>query len=83
MVDGLAAHRRVLLLDLVGYGLSAKPDLAYTVALQADVAVALTDRLGLDRLSLLTHDFGDTVGGELLARQARGAAGRWRSPAGC
>jgi len=74
VVDGLAAHRRVVLLDLVGFGLSAKPDLAYTVDLQADVVVALTDRLGLDRLSLLTHDFGDTVGGELLARQAEG---RW------
>ena len=74
VVDGLADRRRVVLLDLVGFGLSAKPDLAYTVDLQADVVVALTAHLGLDRLSLLTHDFGDTVGGELLARQGEG---RW------
>ena len=74
MVDQLARDRRVVLFDLVGYGLSAKPDLAYTVDLQADVAVALTERLGLERISLLTHDFGDTVGGELLARQEEG---RW------
>lgn len=74
MVDRLARDRRVVLFDLVGYGLSAKPDLAYTVDLQADVAVALTERLGLERISLLTHDFGDTVGGELLARQEEG---RW------
>ena len=74
IVDPLARNRRVVLFDLVGYGLSAKPDMAYTVDIQAEVAVALTDRLGLDRLSLLTHDFGDTVGGELLARQQEG---RW------
>jgi pimeloyl-ACP methyl ester carboxylesterase len=74
VIDQLARDRRVVLFDLVGYGLSAKPDLAYTVDLQADVTVALTDRLGLDRISLLTHDFGDTVGGELLARQEEG---RW------
>ena len=74
VVDGLAAHRRVVLFDLVGFGLSAKPDVAYTVDLQADVAAALTADLGLGRLSLLTHDFGDTVGGELLARHREG---RW------
>ena len=74
VVDRLAAHRRVVLLDLVGFGLSDKPDVAYTVDLQADTVVALTDHLGLDRLSLLTHDFGDTVGGELLARHLEG---RW------
>ena len=28
--------------------------------------------LGVDRLGLLTHDVGDTVGGELLARQLEG-----------
>jgi pimeloyl-ACP methyl ester carboxylesterase len=74
MVDQLAQDRRVVLFDMVGYGLSAKPDLAYTVDIQAEVAVALTQRLGLERISLLTHDFGDTVGGELLARQEEG---RW------
>ncbi|HVB93840.1 MAG TPA: alpha/beta hydrolase [Acidimicrobiales bacterium] len=74
VVDQLAADRRVVLFDMVGYGLSAKPDLAYTVDIQAEVAVALCERLGLDRISLLTHDFGDTVGGELLARQEEG---RW------
>ena len=36
VLDGLRAGRRVLLLDMVGYGLSAKPDRRYTMALQAD-----------------------------------------------
>ncbi len=72
VVDRLATHRRVLLFDMIGYGLSEKPDVAYTVAAQADVAMALVARAGLDRLGLLTHDVGDTVGGELLARQLEG-----------
>lgn len=70
----LAENRRVVLLDLLGYGLSAKPDIAYTLALQADIVMAFFADLGIDRLAMLTHDMGDTVGGELLARQAEG---RW------
>jgi len=72
VIDGLTEHRRVVLLDLLGYGLSDKPDLAYTLATQADIVVELTEQLELDRLSLLTHDMGDTVGGELLARHLDG-----------
>jgi pimeloyl-ACP methyl ester carboxylesterase len=74
VVDRLATHRRVLLFDLLGYGLSEKPDLAYSFALQADIAMAFLEDLGVDRLGLLTHDVGDTLGGELLARQLEG---RW------
>jgi pimeloyl-ACP methyl ester carboxylesterase len=74
VVDRLATHRRVLLFDLLGYGLSEKPDLAYSFALQADIAMAFIEDLGVDRLGLLTHDVGDTLGGELLARQLEG---RW------
>jgi pimeloyl-ACP methyl ester carboxylesterase len=73
VLDGLRAGRRVLLLDGLGYGLSAKPDLRYTMALQADLAAAFVAELGLDRVALMTHDMGDTVGGELLARRAEGA----------
>jgi pimeloyl-ACP methyl ester carboxylesterase len=73
VLDPLRAGRRVLLLDGLGYGLSAKPDRPYTLALQADVVTAFVGELGLNRLSLLTHDVGDTVGGELLARRADGS----------
>ena len=72
VLDDLRRTRQVLLLDLLGYGLSAKPDQPYTLAEQADVVVAFTQSLGVDRLALLSHDMGDTVGGELLARQLDG-----------
>jgi pimeloyl-ACP methyl ester carboxylesterase len=70
----LAARRRVLLLDLLGFGLSEKPDIRYSVELQADVVAAYIADVGVQRLALLTHDMGDTVGGELLARNSEG---RW------
>ena len=73
VADGLAADRRVILFDMLGYGLSDKPDRAYSFALQADIAMALVATLGLDRVGLLTHDVGDTLGGELLARRLEGA----------
>ncbi len=72
VLDGLRAGRRVLLLDMVGYGFSSKPDRSYSMALQADVASAFVGALGIEHLDLLTHDMGDTVGGELLARRAEG-----------
>ncbi len=72
VVDRLAETRRVALFDMLGYGLSDKPDIPSALGLQADLAMALVDELGWDRLGLLTHDVGDTVGGELLARQLEG-----------
>ncbi len=72
VLDDLRRTRRVLLLDFLGYGLSAKPDQAYTLAEQADIVMAFTAELGIERLALLSHDMGDTVGGELLARQLDG-----------
>ena len=74
VVDELARNRRVLLFDMIGYGLSAKPDRVYTIDMQADVAQAFVADAGVSTLALLTHDLGDTVGGELLARHAEG---RW------
>ncbi len=72
VVEALARRRRVLLFDMLGYGLSDKPDRVYDFALQADIATAFVHELGVDRLGLLTHDVGDTVGGELLARHLEG-----------
>jgi pimeloyl-ACP methyl ester carboxylesterase len=74
VIARLSLNRRVLLLDLIGYGLSAKPDIAYTMNMQADVVQAFVAETGISRLEMLTHDMGDTVGGELLARQSEG---RW------
>jgi pimeloyl-ACP methyl ester carboxylesterase len=68
----LAARRRVVLFDFPGFGLSAKPDVRYRLRDQADVAEAVAAELGLEQVALVTHDMGDSVGGELLARDLDG-----------
>lgn len=73
VVSELRRHRRVMLLDLPGFGFSEKPDIRYSIELHADVTAAFMSAAGVTSLALLTHDMGDTVGGELLARQAEGS----------
>jgi pimeloyl-ACP methyl ester carboxylesterase len=56
--------------DMLGFGFSSKPrGHRYTIAEQADLHLALLDRLGIDRFHALVHDYGVTVGQELLARR--------------
>lgn len=71
----LSQRRRVVLMDLPGYGLSAKPDRPYSLFEQADAVAAVATRSGLEEVDLITHDMGDSVGGELLARSLEGALG--------
>jgi len=59
----------VVTLDMLGFGFSAKPrPYGYTMAEQADIHEALLRRLGIRRVHVLAHDYGDTVAQELLAR---------------
>ena len=51
VLPALSAHRRVLLLDLIGFGLSAKPDQAYTMNMQADVVQAFVAETGVERIN--------------------------------
>lgn len=75
VLPSLAAERRVVLFDMLGYGLSSKPDQSYSLFEQADIAEAVALACGLGSVALLTHDMGDSVGGELLARGLDGALG--------
>jgi pimeloyl-ACP methyl ester carboxylesterase len=72
VLDRFARRRRVVLPDLLGFGLSDKPDQRYSLFEQADLVEAVARDLGLDEVSLFTHDMGDSVGGELLARSLDG-----------
>ena len=69
---------RVLAPDMMGFGYTAKPpDYAYSIMDQADLHEALLAHLGVKRVHLLAHDYGDTVAQELLARHLdrRGGGG--------
>jgi pimeloyl-ACP methyl ester carboxylesterase len=72
VLDRFARRRRVVVPDLLGFGLSDKPDQRYSLFEQADLVEAIAGDLGLDEVALVTHDMGDSVGGELLARSLDG-----------
>jgi pimeloyl-ACP methyl ester carboxylesterase len=79
----LAARYRVLALDMIGFGFSAKPKrFAYSIAAQADLCAAFLAREGVTRYRILAHDYGLTVTQELLARQGEDA-GAARIDAAC
>lgn len=63
---------RVVLVDLLGYGLSDKPrDASYSLFEQADRLLAAWRALGVTGGHLLAHDMGDSVATELVARAVR------------
>ena len=74
----LIARHSVLALDFIGFGYSAKPAGAdYSIVNQADIVEALMAKLGIRRAHLLCHDYGVSVGQELLARKADGDGVDW------
>ena len=59
----------VLAPDMIGFGWSDKPPAhPYSIADQADLHETLLRNRGVRRYRMLAHDYGDTVGQELLAR---------------
>jgi pimeloyl-ACP methyl ester carboxylesterase len=69
----LAARRRVVVHDHIGFGLSDKPEAySYSLLEQTDAALAVWRSLGITRGHLLAHDYGTSVATELLARRQRG-----------
>ena len=77
----LAEHYRLVALDMLGFGFSAKPDPhRYSIHEQADLCEELIRDRKLGVMHVLAHDYGDTVAQELLARQNEGrGVGRWQS----
>lgn len=67
----LAEKFSVLAFDMIGYGFSAKPaNFDYTTFRQVDLLQALLKSLGVKRVHILAHDYGNTITQELLARQS-------------
>lgn len=65
-VEPFSAQNRLILLDMLDQGRSAKMDAPFSQALQVEVVKALLDHLGLDKASLL----GISYGGEVAQRFA-------------
>ena len=65
----LTKKYHVIALDLLGFGFSAKPrNYPYSILDQADLIEQLLADKGIDHCSIISHDYGDTVAQELLAR---------------
>lgn len=67
--DDLNKDRRLVACDMLGFGLSDKPRKGYSIHKQADVQEALLAHLGIETFDAFVHDYGNTVGQELLARR--------------
>ena len=73
MFSRLRGERRLLALDFLGFGDSDKPrPHRYSLLEQADAVEAAWRQLGVERTAIVAHDYGDSVGQELLARRDDG-----------
>lgn len=69
LVRELSATHRCVAIDHVGCGLSSKPHAwEYTLAAHAGNALALVERLDLQRVTLVVHDWGGAIGMSLASR---------------
>src|SRR5207302_10155880 len=75
VAGALEAHIPVVAFDFLGFGLSDKPDQAYSLFEQADIAEAVASACGIERAVIVSHDMGDTVAAELLHRFQAGRLG--------
>lgn len=76
----LTARFRVIAADMIGFGWSDKPPRhAYSILDQAELLAGLLAELGVERVHVLAHDYGDTVAQELLARHEEGGRPSLRS----
>ncbi len=71
--DVLSTRHSLIACDMLGFGLSDKTRSGYSIHRQTDVQEALLAHLGIGDFDALVHDYGVSVGQELLARQQEGS----------
>ena len=81
VIDGmLKQFDRIILFDLLGYGWSDKPtNYSYSLMGQADSVLEVWKHFGLKGGHMLSHDMGDSVATELVARKEEGNLPSWFS----
>ncbi len=74
--DGLGERFSLIAFDMIGYGFSSKPaDFDYTTFRQADILEDVIGNLNIRKLHILSHDYGNTIVQELLARKEENCLG--------
>lgn len=66
------SDKRVIVLDLLGFGASDKPRTTYSYRVQVDLVLALLEELHLTNVTLVSHDYGVSIAQEILALEAEG-----------
>lgn len=57
----VAAHHRVIAVDLKGFGWTSRPDGDYAPAAQAELVWHVLDKLGVDDIAIVGHSWGTSV----------------------
>lgn len=68
-LEDLSRDHRVVAIDRKGCGRSGKEDGDYRVPTVADELLELADAIGLDRFTLVSHDWGTLVADEVASRR--------------
>jgi haloalkane dehalogenase len=71
----MAPERRVIAPDLIGHGRSDKPDIDYRLTDHIRYIEGLLDALRLDRVVLVLHDWGGSIGLDWARRHPDRVAG--------
>lgn len=71
--ETLGERHHLIACDMLGFGLSDKPRSGYSIHRQTDLQEALLAHLGVGEYDALVHDYGVSVGQELLARNLEGS----------
>ena len=61
IAPALAAHHRLIRVDLIGHGGTAAPAVGYAITRQAQLAATLLDKLNVDRFTVIGHSMGGEV----------------------
>jgi len=82
VINGLSIHfNRIILFDMLGYGFSDKPvdDFTYSLFEQADTVFEVWKHFNIRGGHLLSHDMGDSVATEIVARHENNLMPSWFS----
>ena len=74
IAPALARRRRVIMPDLAGHGLSARPDASYALDWHADMIGSLLDAMDLGQVDVAGHSYGGGVAQWLLLIASASAA---------
>ena len=75
MIPQLSQHYRVICVDLIGFGLSDKPDIEYRIDEHIDYIEQFVTALKLESFVMVMHGWGSVVGCPVAVKQLDNLAG--------